>query len=180
MRIRALAIALTFAVAPATAAAQGMEHGHQDVGINSIKPLYEQFRGWIVASAEQMPEENYGFQPTPEVRTFGQLIGHVANAGYLFCSGAMGEERPSMPNAEEMTSKAKLVEAIKASFAYCDKAYAMSEAKAMEQTTFFGRDGSRLWVLNFNATHNAEHYGNLVTYMRMKEMVPTSSQRGEM
>ena len=148
-----------------------------DVGINSIKPLYEQFRGWIIASAEQMPEEHYSFQPTPEVRTFGQLLGHMANAGYAFCSGAMGEERPSMPNAEEMTSKAELVEAIKASYAYCDKAYEMPESKAMEQTNFFGREGSRLWVLNFNAMHNAEHYGNLVTYMRMKDMVPPSSQR---
>ena len=82
-----------------------------------------------------------------------------------------------MPNAEEMTSKAELVEAIKASYAYCDKAYEMPESKAMEQTNFFGRDGSRLWVLNFNAMHNAEHYGNLVTYMRMKDMVPPSSQR---
>ncbi len=177
MRICALATAIIIAAVPATAVTQEMGHGQQDVGINSIKPLYEQFRGWIIASAEQMPEEHYGFQPTPEVRTFGQLIGHMANAGYAFCSGAMGEERPSMPNAEEMTSKAELVEAIKASFAYCDKAYAMPEAKAMEQTTFFGRDGSRLWVLNFNATHNAEHYGNLVTYMRMKDMVPPSSQR---
>ena len=83
-----------------------------------------------------------------------------------------------MPNAEEMASKAELVEAVKASFAYCDKAYAMPESKAMEQTTFFGREGSRLWVLNFNVTHVAEHYGNLVTYMRLKGMVPPSSQGG--
>jgi uncharacterized damage-inducible protein DinB len=178
MQIRMLAIAAAMAALPAAGAAQGMGQGHQDVGINSIKPLYEQFKGWIIASAEQMPEADYGYQPTPEVRTFGQMIGHVANAGYAFCAGAMGEERPSMPNAEEMGSKAELVEAVKASFAYCDKAYAMPESKAMEQTTFFGREGSRLWVLNFNVTHVAEHYGNLVTYMRLKGMVPPSSQRG--
>jgi uncharacterized damage-inducible protein DinB len=177
MRIRTLTIAATLAVVPAAAVAQGMGQGHQAVGINSIKPLYEQFKGWIIASAEQMPEADYAYQPTAEVRTFGQMVGHVANAGYAFCAGAMGEERPSMPNAEEMTSKAELVEAIKASFAYCDKAYAMPESKAMEQTTFFGREGSRLWVLNFNVTHIAEHYGNFVTYMRMKGMVPPSSQR---
>ncbi len=170
----ALILVPAAAVAQERHAAGEMEHGA--AGVNSIKPLYEQFRDWLIASAEQVPEELYSFQPTPEVRTFGKLIGHVASASYLFCSGALGEENPSGENFEELTSKARLVEELKKGFAYCDGAYEMAESKAMEETTFFGQQNTRLWVLNFNATHNAEHYGNIVTYMRINGMTPPSSQ----
>jgi uncharacterized damage-inducible protein DinB len=177
---RHLALFLALAAVPVLAQAQepGHEMGGHDEGVVSIRPLYDQFKGWLIASAEQMPEEKYAFQPTQDVRTFGQLIGHVANASYFFCSSAIGEESPASTNLEEATSKADLVKGIKDAFTYCDKAYQMEDAKAMEQIKFFGQDGSRLWVLNFNVAHNAEHYGNLVTYMRMNEMVPPSSQGG--
>ncbi|MFQ6047008.1 MAG: DinB family protein [Gemmatimonadales bacterium] len=149
---------------------------HQmDMAVASVRPLYDQFKDWIVASAEKVPEEHYGFQPTPEVRTFGQILGHVANANYLFCSGASGAANPNAKNFEELTAKADLVAALEGAFAFCDETYQMNDRKAMEQVSFFGRDGSRLWVLAFNAIHNSEHYGNLVTYMRMKGIVPPSS-----
>lgn len=146
--------------------------------VGSVKPLYDQVKGWLIASAEQMPESNYSFQPTPEVRTFGQIIGHVADANYMFCSGATGMEAPSMGSAEELKTKAELVEAIKGAFTYCDRAYQMNDTRAMESTEFFGQTNTRLWVLAFNVSHDFEHYGNLVTYMRMKGMVPPSSQGG--
>ncbi|MDH3292636.1 MAG: DinB family protein [Gemmatimonadota bacterium] len=181
---------LVLAALPVTAMAQEemqhdkMEHAEMThehgVGMASIQPLYDQFKGWLIASADQMPQEHYGFKPSADVRSFGQVLGHVANASYMFCSAALGEAAPSMPNLEEVTAKAELVKGIKAAFAYCDKAYQIPEENAMESVTFFGREGSKLWVLNFNAMHDAEHYGNLVTYMRMKGMTPPSSQRGEM
>jgi uncharacterized damage-inducible protein DinB len=144
-----------------------------------VRGLYETVRGYIVASAEQMPEADYSFRPTAEVRSFGEIIGHVANAGYLFCSGATGEQSPSSSNAEELTSKAELVAALKASFAYCDKAYTMDGGMVDESVSFFGAQHTRLSVLAFNMGHDFEHYGNLVTYMRMKGMVPPSSQGGQ-
>jgi uncharacterized damage-inducible protein DinB len=190
MQKRLIPTLLVLAALPVTAMAQEemqhekMEHAEMThehgVGMASIQPLYDQFKGWLIASAEQMPQEHYGFKPSADVRNFGQIIGHVANASYMFCSAALGEAAPSMPNLEEVTAKAELVNGIKAAFAYCDKAYQIPEENAMESVTFFGREGSKLWVLNFNAMHDAEHYGNLVTYMRMKGMTPPSSQRGEM
>jgi uncharacterized damage-inducible protein DinB len=170
-------------VAPATAQAQEMEHKehmeHHGVGIASVQPQYDQIKQWVIATAEMMPEDKYDYRPTEDVRSFGELMGHVANAGYMFCSGAMGAESPNTVNIEKtVTDKAGLVEAVQGMFAYCDTAYAMDEAKAMESTTFFGRDGSRLWVLVFNIAHNYEHYGNFVTYLRMNGMIPPSSQRG--
>jgi uncharacterized damage-inducible protein DinB len=149
---------------------------HASLAVGSIRPLYEQFRSWLVATAEDTPEEVYAFRPSPEVRTLGQIVGHVASANYLFCSTAMGEETPVSQNYEELAEKAALVEALKAAFAYCDGSYEMSDTKAMEHASLFGQENTRLWVLNFNATHNSEHYGNLVTYMRINGLTPPSSR----
>lgn len=160
-------------------AAQDHQHveGH-DAAVKSVAPLFEIVKGYLIASAEQMPEELYGYRPTDEVRTFGQIIGHVANAQYMFCGTATGGDARPPENFEERTTKAGLVEAIKMGFAACDPAYAMEDLKAMEEIEFFGNTGSRLWVLNFNVAHTWEHYGNLVVYFRANGMVPPSSQGG--
>jgi uncharacterized damage-inducible protein DinB len=149
-----------------------------DAAVGSVAPLYEMVKGYLIAAAEQMPEEHYGYRPTPEVRTFGEIVGHVANAAFMFCGAATGEGGQPSENYEERTSKAGLVEAIKLGFGQCDAAYAMDDAKAMEEVEFFGQTGTRLLVLTFNTAHNWEHYGNLVTYMRANGQVPPSSQRG--
>ena len=179
MRRPTLALTALVLIAPA-AMAQGMDHSQHQMGgqsVAAVRPLYEQFKGWLIASAEQMPEADYAYRPTAGVRSFGELLGHVANAQYMFCATATGGQRPQVGNMEEVTSKAELVAGLKAAFAYCDPAYQMADAKAMEEVTLFGNKGSRLWALTFNAMHNAEHYGNLVTYTRMKGMTPPSSQQ---
>jgi uncharacterized damage-inducible protein DinB len=131
----------------------------------------------IIKSAEQMPEAKYSFRPTPAVRSFGQLIGHVAGAQYTYCSAALGDKQAGEGDIEKTkTSKADLVAAIKASTEYCRRAYAQSDAVAMGMTKVFGEDNSRLYALIGNASHDAEHYGNIVTYLRMNGMVPPSSQ----
>jgi len=180
MRLHTL-LALALVSTPAAGLAQGMSTTSSQAGsVASVQPLYEMAKGWLIRSAEQMPEANYSFQPTPEIRTFGQLVGHVANANYMFCSTVKGEKNPSASDFEKTTAKAALVQALKDAFAYCDAAYQMSDAKATtEQVTFFGSmTGSRLWALMFNVAHNNEHYGNVVTYFRLKGMVPPSSQGG--
>jgi len=161
------------------------DEGHENMQghaalIQSVAPLYESVRGYLIASAEQMPEDKYAYRPTEEVRTFGQIVGHVANALYMFCGPVKGTEGQPPENFEERTSKAGLVEALKGGFANCDDAYAIDDAAAMEEVQFFGQTGSKLWVLNFNNSHLWEHYGNLVTYMRENGMVPPSSQGGGM
>src|SRR5579872_2852926 len=140
------------------------------------KTLYGMVKGNLVKAAEKMPEENYSFQPTPDVRTFAALVGHVTDAQYTFCSAVKGEKKPS--DAEKTkTSKADLVAAIKASVAYCDAVYSsMTDASAGETVKFFGRDMTKLAILNFNTAHDNEHYGNIVTYMRLKGLVPPSSE----
>jgi uncharacterized damage-inducible protein DinB len=131
----------------------------------------------IQRAAEQMPEADYAFRPVESVRTFGQLIGHIAGAQNQMCGTALGESHGGEDDVEKsVTSKAALVEALKASTAICERAYAQSDAQAAGAVTMYGRDRTRLYALGMNTLHNGEHYGNIVTYMRMKGMVPPSSQ----
>lgn len=154
------------------------EHMTHDVAVKAIAPLFEMVKGYLIASAEQMPEETFGYRPTEEVRTFGEILGHVAGAQYMFCGTATGGTARPPENFEERTTKAGLVEAIEMGFAACDEAYAMDDGMAMEEVEFFGNTMTRLQVLNFNVAHNWEHYGNLVVYFRANGIVPPSSQGG--
>jgi uncharacterized damage-inducible protein DinB len=141
------------------------------------KAHYTQIFNNIQRSAEKMDEANYSFKPTPDVRSFGAILGHVADAQYLFCSAAMGEKM-SPPGVEKTkTSKADIVAALKEASAYCGKAYgALTDSNANDVVKFFGGERSKLNVLQFNNMHNMEHYGNLVTYLRLKGVVPPSSE----
>jgi uncharacterized damage-inducible protein DinB len=142
---------------------------------------YQRTKGILLRSAEKMPEENYSFKPVATVRTYGQIIGHLADAQYLFCSTASGEKNPDLKIEKTKTSKADLVAALKDGFAYCDKVYdAMTDAAATQTVKFFGMDVPKFAVLNINIGHNMEHYGNLVTYMRIKGIVPPTSEQGQM
>ena len=142
------------------------------------KVAFGQMKMWILASAEKMPEQNYGFRPTDAVRSFGQVVGHVADAQYMFCSLALGEKTTAANVEQTKTSKADLIAALKTAFAYCDKAYdAMTDASAAETVKLFGRDMPKPVVLTVNDMHLSEHYGNLVTYLRLKNIVPPSSEQ---
>jgi uncharacterized damage-inducible protein DinB len=144
------------------------------------KRSYERTKGILLRSADKMPEENYSFKPVDSVRSYGQIIGHLADAQYLFCSTASGEKNPGLNIEKTKTAKADLVAALKEGFAYCDKVYdSMTDAAATQSVNFFGNDIPKYAVLNVNISHNMEHYGNLVTYMRLKGIVPpTSEQQG--
>jgi uncharacterized damage-inducible protein DinB len=147
----------------------------------SAKRTYDIIKGYLTRAADKMPEEHYAFKPTPDVRSFGQLIGHVADANYGFCSGA-AEEKPPVGGfagaiEKTKTTKADLQKALAESFDYCDKVHAgMTDATGATVIKFFGGDMAKLSVLEFNTHHDFEHYGNIVTYMRLKSIVPPSSE----
>ena len=143
----------------------------------SVKAIYTIVKTDVLKAAEKMPEANYSFKPTPEVRSFGQIVGHVADAQYFFCSTAAGKSDQGPGVEKNSTTKADLVAGLKAAFAYCDKVYdGMSDASAAETIKFLGRDAPRITALNYNSAHMDEHYGNIVTYMRIKGLVPPSSE----
>jgi uncharacterized damage-inducible protein DinB len=147
---------------------------------------YGIIRGYVTRAAAKMPEEQYPFRPTPEVRTFAQLVGHLADANYRLCSILNGQD-PPMDLGIEKTKKTKidLVKALNESFAYCDRTYAALTDAAGTRIIKFdaGGEGSRvpvqmprLTAFAFHTAHAYEHYGNIVTYMRLKGLVPPSSE----
>jgi uncharacterized damage-inducible protein DinB len=153
---------------------------------NGARLHYGIIKGYVTRAAAKMPEDDYPFRPAPEVRTFAQLIGHLADSNYRICSVLAGEAPPRDAGIERTAkSKADLVKALGESFAYCDAQYAaMTDAAGQPIVKFdAGGEGARvpiqmprLTVLAFHTAHAFEHYGNVVTYMRVKGIVPPSSE----
>ncbi|MEO8622020.1 MAG: DinB family protein [bacterium] len=143
--------------------------------VADVRAQWKQMSGYVLQSAMDVPEDKYMFKPTPAVRSFGELFAHVAGAQSMFCALALGAKPPA-EDAVKATTKQDLIDALKKSNADCDKAYAQADAATGAQVDIFGEQHSRLYALIMNATHDGEHYGNLVTYLRMNGMVPPSSK----
>jgi uncharacterized damage-inducible protein DinB len=138
--------------------------------------VYASVKNNILRSAEKMPEENYGFKPAARVRTFGQILGHVAEEQYIYCGGARGEQKAA-DIEKTKTSKTDLLAALRESFAYCDAAYdGLTDAAALEMVKVGAAEHTKLWMLWVNTVHDNSHYGNLVTYLRIKGLVPPSTE----
>jgi uncharacterized damage-inducible protein DinB len=172
------AIALLSLVALLGAALPRSESAASSSAIASDKAIWTSTIGYVTMAAEQMPESLYAYRPVATVRTFGELVAHVAGSQHMFCAAALGEKPAAEDDIEKNTTgKAALVAALKASTTYCQKAYAMSDADAMKRSfKMFGMDVNGMWAVLENTAHDSEHYGNMVTYFRMLGMVPPSSQ----
>lgn len=134
----------------------------------------------IVESAEQMPDADYSFKPVDSVRTFGQVLAHVADSNYFYCARSKGEAPPVPDGTLEKTATTKtaIVKALGESVAYCDAVYAsLTAASAADMVKAGNNQIPRVQPLFSNVSHNVEHYGNLVTYFRIKKMVPPSTKR---
>ena len=174
--VRALVVvaAVAFFSIPSAARVEAQAGG--DATIASVKSLYEATKNYITKAAAQVPEDKYQYQPTKEVRTMGQLFGHIADASAMFCNAASGMKSTWPGGAEKLATKAELQKAVADGFAVCDHAFQMiTAANANESVTVIGQTHTRIGTMAFNNAHNFEHYGNLVTYMRINGMVPPSS-----
>ena len=172
-------IAVVFLLSLAAALAQT----EADKLAGDHRMMYEQVKSYILKSVDKMPADQYGFRPAPEVRTFQEVLAHIADAQNAMCGIAKGETKQlSMADMQKtektVTDREGVVAALKNSFAVCDAAYsALTDANATDTFPFFGRNRSRLMILNLVTVHGFEHYGNLTTYMRIKGIVPPSSDR---
>jgi uncharacterized damage-inducible protein DinB len=145
--------------------------------VENARLLWEGPRDFVTAAAAEVPESMYSFRPTPDVRTFGQLIGHIAGSQYQYCAIALGEKPPGEDAIEKTaTTKAALVAALKQSNDYCARAYKITDAAGATSVDLYGEKRTKVFALLENATHDNEHYGNIVTYMRINKMVPPSSK----
>lgn len=148
----------------------------------SLRSQLDEVKDYFLKSAALMPEKDYGFRPAgvaKDVRTFGQILGHVANENYVFCGASSGEKFTS-PDAEKTlaTKQADMTKALAESFAFCERAFAaLDDQKGGDPAEIpeFNMKSTRLGMLAANTAHDNEHYGNLVTYFRAKGLVPPSS-----
>ena len=183
----AIVLLAAIVIAPSVSAAQTSDGG---VGAaltpstaTSINNMHMTIRRDLIEAAEVMPAADYAFKPTPQIRSFAELVGHVASANNYFCSMAKGEPPPSTVNFERtVTDKAALVKALGSALSYCDAVYKeTTDANANQPVKLAGPGGAgqstRALVLMFNMTHNNEHYGNVILYLRLKGIVPPSTAR---
>jgi uncharacterized damage-inducible protein DinB len=183
--LRKLLVFACLVSVPSLAAAQTTDAGSNDALSPSwaatVKAMHATIRRNLAEAAAQMPAEEYSFKATPQVRSFAELVGHVVFANLFFCSQAKGEQMPTSQNFEKVTDKAVLAKGLNDALAYCDAVYnETTDANFNQLVTLAGpakKQTSRGSVLVFNTTHNNEHYGNIVVYMRLKGHVPPSTAR---
>jgi uncharacterized damage-inducible protein DinB len=126
----------------------------------------------IMNAADTMPESKYSYRPTKDVRSFGEILTHVADISYYLCSNMKGVAPPAPASGK--TSKTELIVYLKASFDYCDGAYSgFTDAHLNEPANFWGHATNKMFILTQLANHDALHYGNLVTYLRLNGLVPS-------
>jgi uncharacterized damage-inducible protein DinB len=144
-----------------------------------VRTDFRTVEDYIVRSAEKMPDAEYGFKPSPDVRSFAQQIAHIADDQYNLCAPAKGEDRKAAYRAIEqsLSTKAELVPALRAAFAYCDGAYTTLSTAGGAQVVAGSWNRTRFGMLNWNVWHTWEHYGNIVVYLRLKGIVPPSSEK---
>jgi hypothetical protein len=142
---------------------------------NDARQTYALIKDSLLKAADKMPAENYSFRTVTEVRTFAQMIAHVTDAQVRMCGVVKGESPTS--NAASKTTKAELAAALKASFDYCDPVYAtMTDAAGAAHVKWARWDMSKLGLLNWNISHGNEMYGIIGAFLRLKGLVPPSSE----
>ncbi|MGB6193677.1 MAG: DinB family protein [Terracidiphilus sp.] len=126
----------------------------------------------IINAANTMPESKYSYRPTKDVRSFAEILTHVADISYYLCSNMKGEAPPAPPVSK--ASKAEITAYLKSSFNYCDAAYAgITDAQLNAPANFWGHATNKMFMVTQLGNHDALHYGNLVTYLRLNGLVPS-------
>lgn len=173
MRIRQFVLAALIVALPAASFAQSPANpltANAKVQLGAVT-------GFVIRSAEKVPEDLYSFKATPDVRSMAQLYGHIADALFGMCAMANSAKPPRTGIEKSETTKAALIAALKEGVSYCNTVLdGMTDTKGAETIQFYFGPTPRLSALYFAATHTYEHYGNLVTYMRLKNIVPPSSE----
>jgi uncharacterized damage-inducible protein DinB len=178
------AILGTVGMAPPLLAAQSDE---PSAVVEALVFVYQDVRDNVVGAARRVPDDDYDFRPSRDVRTFGEMVAHIADTQYFFCSAGRGEANPNEPDhragvvaAESLEArlraKADIVAAAEAAFAYCDPLYERASDQDITRPMTVAMTGQpRVRALLLGIYHMARHYGNMVTYMRELGLVPPSS-----
>ena len=153
-------------------AAQGMQAA--DPISDELRRQWEASRNQIITLAEAIPEGKYDYKPTPEVRSFREQLQHLVGENFMFMGLVAGEKASGAPNPESLKSRAEIMKALEESYAYGVKVLAgLNDQKATETVAGFrGQQTLRMGIVIANMKDNHEHYGNLVTYIRLNGITP--------
>jgi uncharacterized damage-inducible protein DinB len=143
--------------------------------VTYARTLWLEVSTYLDRAAADTPDSLYSFKPTPDVRSFGEILDHIAASQNGYCRLALGERPTGGGAGTGAKAKPEIVAALRASHTLCVRAYAQADSDAT-RPAYDGDKRSRLYQLLENAMHNNEHYGNLVTYLRLKGRIPPSSQ----
>jgi uncharacterized damage-inducible protein DinB len=176
-------LALLASLMAAPAAAQGQQ-APSDPLAAALKRQFDGVARNVKEAAEKMPEEKFSYQATKDVRTFGGFVGHVANSQFAGCARAKGVDNPNKEDFEKVTGKTALVKAINDSNEFCSGILAGASDKWLLETVTQGQAPNQVQVPRAamfagNTSHSNEHYGNIVTYMRINGLVPPSTDRAQ-
>ena len=177
-RRRAIAFALSVGTLSCAPAAPAPAPAGGDAAVAAIRHEWKDKIDVITAAANELTDAEYAYRPVATVRSFGQIVGHVAGVQNHICAAVIGDKLPAEDVIEKtITTKAALVAALTASTVYCERAYAVPAANSTAIVDLYYTKFTKLGALSLNAVHTGEHYGNIVTYMRMQGMVPPSSRK---
>jgi uncharacterized damage-inducible protein DinB len=176
-----VALVLALSAAPALAQPASSVDPVANPLATTLKTMYEGVVRNIVDSANKAPEDLYAFKPSPDVRSFGEMLGHVADGLTSYCSRAAEAKNPVAESVEKTKkTKAELIAALDYARGYCDGVYgSMTDADVMKTIAMGENKVLKARFLIANISHTNEHYGNLVTYMRIKGIVPPSTERAQ-
>jgi uncharacterized damage-inducible protein DinB len=169
---------LLLAVAAPLVAQQQQAADPARAAVAAARSSWISAHNYIVRSAELMPEADFAFRPVATVRTFAQIVAHVADDEMGWCAQVLGEPVTQTQFEKTLTTKADVIKAIRDAGTYCEKAYSLTDAQAAAMTTIWNGQQTKIRGLMDNAAHDWEHYGNIVTYLRIKGLVPPSSRGG--
>jgi len=151
--------------------------------VTEVKTIYTNIHNFITKSVEQFPADKLTWQPTPAVRSWARLVGHITDYNNGACYLLAGETtRPArvdtadtQESAANKLSKDDLLKGYTESVERCNKAFAAVTEANMAERAGPTSARSKIGALIYNTSHTNEHYGNIVTYMRLNNLVPPSS-----
>jgi hypothetical protein len=177
---RVSAVVFALFLTPSVGAAQEAPPAGQTFTLSGeILRGYQTTQRNLAEIAEKMPEEHYGFRPTPDIKPFGQLVAHAALAQFMTCAALTGTPNPRKDEKEDaVRTKAEAIALLKASAAFCDPAVTTLTETSMTLLTKMGPDQAAKGLLPVSlVAHGAEMYGTMAVYLRLKGIVPPTTER---
>ncbi len=139
---------------------------------------YNRLKPNILKAAEKMPEADFQFRPTPEIRTYARIVNHITEAQFHTCTTLNGGKFDPKSVPSDTADKATVIAGLKASFDECDKAYdALRDGSLTEVLAMGQNKRSRIGLAWGNISHDNEQYAELSTYLRLKNLVPPTAEK---